>query len=356
MKVVIATPLYPPDIGGPATYAKILEDELPKKDIEVVLIKFSDVRHLPKVLRHYAYYRRVLRAARDADMILALDPVSAGLPALKAAQKLKKKFVVKIVGDYAWEQGRQRFGITEPLDTFIENKEVPLEVRVFRWIQVYVAGNADKILVPSAYLKHIVYYGWGISKEKIEVIYNAISLEHIGTLPPQIETLKPYLVWVGRLVPWKRVDGIIEAVSDSRFNLVIVGDGPERKKLEAQAASVGTRILFTGELSHADTLAVIEKAHALVLNSTYEGLSHVLIESQLLGIPAIVTRAGGNSEVVGALNQLSFEVADSFGLKNTLSDFDRMDWSLLSSLAHKNSERFSIPTMIDATSVFLKSL
>ena len=50
MKILIATPLYPPDIGGPATYAKILEDELPKQGVTVSVVSFHVVRHLPKGL------------------------------------------------------------------------------------------------------------------------------------------------------------------------------------------------------------------------------------------------------------------------------------------------------------------
>jgi hypothetical protein len=63
MKLVIATPLYPPEIGGPATYAKLLEDGLSNLGIEIKLVKFSEVRHLPKIIRHFAYYRRVLARA-----------------------------------------------------------------------------------------------------------------------------------------------------------------------------------------------------------------------------------------------------------------------------------------------------
>src|SRR3990167_6273753 len=135
MKLLIATPLYPPEIGGPATYAKLLLEGLPKKGIEVDLVKFSDVRHLPKIIRHFVYYRRVLKAARSADVVLALDPVSVGLPAMKAAKKADKPFVVKIVGDYAWEQGQQRFGITQNLDEFVKTKNVSLQVHVLRRIQ-----------------------------------------------------------------------------------------------------------------------------------------------------------------------------------------------------------------------------
>ena len=135
MKLVIATPLYPPEIGGPATYAKLLQEGLPTKDIEVELVKFCDVRHLPKLVRHYAYYRRVLKAARAADAVLALDPVSVGLPAMWAAKSAGKPFVVKIVGDYAWEQGQQRFAVTQSLDQFVTTIDAPFFVRMLRRIQ-----------------------------------------------------------------------------------------------------------------------------------------------------------------------------------------------------------------------------
>ena len=48
----------------------------------------------------------------------ALDPVSVGLPASLAALVLGKKFILRVAGDYAWEQGRQRFGVTDELDEF----------------------------------------------------------------------------------------------------------------------------------------------------------------------------------------------------------------------------------------------
>jgi glycosyltransferase involved in cell wall biosynthesis len=242
MKLVIAAPLYPPEIGGPATYAKILSEGLPAKGIEIQLVKFSEVRHLPKIIRHYAYYRRVLRAARRADIVLALDPVSVGLPALRAAKRAGKPFVVKIVGDYAWEQGQQRFGVTQDLDDFVKNEQKSFFVRRLQKIQTQVTKSATRVIVPSEYLKKIVMT-WGspsqgsggpsIPSEKIEVIYNAVSIEPIGKLPENVMKLsRPFVVSVGRLVPWKRFEGVIDAVAQvPQFSLVIVGDGPEFQSL-----------------------------------------------------------------------------------------------------------------------------
>ena len=252
MKLIIATPLYPPEIGGPATYAKLLFEGLPLMHpvgypdaggIEVELVKFSEVRHLPKLIRHYVYYRRALKAARGANAVLALDPVSVGLPAMKAAQKAGKPFVVKIVGDYAWEQGRQRFGVMQNLDEFVKTRQDSLQVRILQSIQTRVAWRAHRVLVPSEYLKGVVA-AWGIPSEKIQVIYNAVPLVPLGTIPPTVAALpRPLVVTAGRLVPWKHIDGIIDAVAKLRnegslTSLTIVGDGPERPRRCRRAAIV----------------------------------------------------------------------------------------------------------------------
>jgi len=365
MKLVIATPLYPPEIGGPATYAKLLEEGLPGKGIEVELVKFSEVRHLPKLVRHYAYYRRVLRAARRADIVLALDPVSVGLPAMWAARRAGKPFAVKIVGDYAWEQGQQRFGVTEKLDEFVRNERVPFPVRLLRRIQTRVARSATRVIVPSEYLKGIVA-AWGAPGGNIEVIYNAVRLEELGTVPEAVAGLpRPLIVTAGRLVPWKGMDGVINAVAElhnqgSLTSLVVIGDGPERVALARHArARLSGRSILTGMLSHRDTLATIWSADAFVLNSSYEGLSHLLIEAQALGVPTVATRVGGNPEVLtdgedGLLIPAGDTPALTSALARVLDDEELR--ARLSARAKESMKRFSVDTMLSRTSAVLLEL
>ena len=363
MKLVIATPLYPPEIGGPATYVKILEEGLPTHNIDVEVVKFSDVRHLPKIIRHYAYYRRVLKAARHADAVLALDPVSVGLPAMCAAKKAGKPFVVKIVGDYAWEQGQQRFGISQTLDEFVKTSRTPFPVHALRWIQSRVARSAVQIIVPSEYLKGLVTV-WGIPTDKIQVIYNAVLTDSIGMVPEAMNKLpQPLVVSVGRLVPWKGMDRLIDGIwsarrEESNASLVIVGDGPERTNLEQYATKMlKENYLFTGELSHADALAVIQKADIFVLNSSYEGLSHVLIEALKLGSSIITTNAGGNSEVIMKGDGIIINVGDERFLASSLKSLidHKEERVRLSIAARKSGQRFSPTVMLNATAVFLKS-
>jgi glycosyltransferase involved in cell wall biosynthesis len=276
MRLVIATPLYPPEPGGPATYTTLLEEGLPAHGIQPVVVKFADVRHLPKFLRHFAYYQRVRNAAKNADAVLALDPVSVGLPALQAAKSAKKPFFVKIVGDYAWEQGTQRFGVKDDLDTFVKNKKVPVAVKALRDIETKVARAAVRVIVPSVYLKRIVT-AWGIAKEKIEVIHNGIEIPaSIGEL--EKEPGEFLIVSAGRRVPWKGFEAI--------------------ERIATKYKGEGWRAFIASGLSRAEVLSHIRSADVFVLNSEYEGLSHVLIEAMMLGTPVIVTSAGGNTELV----------------------------------------------------------
>ncbi|MDB5189513.1 MAG: hypothetical protein JWL82_470 [Parcubacteria group bacterium] len=365
MRLLVATPLYPPDSGGPATYAKALVEGLPGMGIEVVLVSFSDVRHLPKLIRHLAYFWNVLLASRGTDLILALDPVSVGLPTSIAAFFARKTFVVKVVGDYAWEQGRERFGLWLPLDEFVRTSHIPFPVYLFRVVQTFVAGRAHTIIVPSNYLKRIVTV-WGIQPDHIVVIVNAEPSEAPGVVPVSVASaLTPRIVTSGRLVPWKGMQGVIAAMITVRESipnaeLIIIGDGPDRDTLERYAqVRIGSGYVFTGSIPHAEALAVMQTADVFVLNSTYEGLSHILLEALSLGKAIVATNAGGNPEViqheengllisVGDPEQLSASILSI--LKNT-SLRSRLEIS-----ARESSKCYSVQNMLTATSELLASL
>jgi glycosyltransferase involved in cell wall biosynthesis len=365
MKIVIATPLYPPEIGGPATYAKLLEEGLPEKGITVELVKFSEVRHLPKVVRHIAYFWRLRRALRDADAILALDPVSVGLPACAAAQFAKKPLVVKIVGDYAWEQGRQHFGITTTLDEFVRERRVPDRVAIFRRIQTYVASHAKQVIVPSQYLENVVAQ-WGIPRDKIKIIHNAVPLGEPGVVPKAAHRLpRPLVVTAGRLVPWKGIEGVIDAIAGLReqgmpVSLVVAGDGPERARLIGYAEyKLKGEYLFTSALAHPDMLALLKSADVFVLNSLYEGLSHILIEALMLGVPTVATRVGGNAELItDEENGLLVSPGDDSALTNALARTlsDKKLRAHLSLHAKESANRFSVPIMLETTAHLLQKL
>lgn len=307
MKLLIATGIYPPSVGGPATYSKLLKEELPKLGVDVEVISFDSVRHLPKGISHLRYFLKLIKSAPFADVIYAQDPVSVGLPALLAAVFLRKRFALKVVGDYAWEQGTARYGVTTTLDEFSkENRGYRFFVRVLKTIEALVARSADVIIVPSKYLKKIVS-NWGIRKEKIVVVNNAFTGESFGSkdVTPHAASEEKVIVSAGRLVRWKGFVTVISLIPKllrhfPGLRLIIAGDGPERAKLEDDVRHLGlqSNVYFTGNVPQEKLFKYIANADVFVLNTSYEGFSHVLLEVMAVGTPIVTTGIGGNPEIV----------------------------------------------------------
>jgi glycosyltransferase involved in cell wall biosynthesis len=94
---------------------------------------------------------------------------------------------------------------------------------------------------------------------------------------------------------------LIEALAESdEMGLVIIGDGPERDGLEKLAHSrhVTNRAYFAGQRSKEETLSLMTACDVFVLNSTYEGFPHVVLEAMSVGLPVVATAVGGTPEIV----------------------------------------------------------
>jgi glycosyltransferase involved in cell wall biosynthesis len=309
LKLIVATGLYAGDIGGPATYALMLEDELPKLGIETVIVPFGWVRHYPKIIRHLVYAYKLWCESKGGHIIYALDPVSVGLPALVVSRLLRLPFMIRLGGDYAWEQGRNRFGVTVTLDEFIKPTSTrSLPVRLLSFVQAFVTTRAIRVIAPSEYLKSVIA-SWGVSPAKITVIYSALSsLEVEGTkeeLRTQLEYTYPTIISAGRLVPWKGFSALLRVVARLKekypdVSLVIAGDGPLESELKAEAVALDIQlnVRFVGRISKEALGACVKAADVFVLNTAYEGLSHQLIETMDLGTPIVTTPAGGNPELI----------------------------------------------------------
>ncbi len=308
MRILIATGLYPPDIGGPATYTKFLERHLPQHGIEYDVVSFSHVRKYPRGIRHLVYLWRLLQKGRKADGIYALDTVSVGLPAMLASFVLRKKFFLRVPGDYAWEQGQQRFGITDTLDTFLAKKEKPIMVKMLAWLQTRVALRATRVVVPSEYMKTVVA-SWGVTSENVVRIYSALNPIVIGESRDALRTRYGYsgftIITAARLTPWKGIEALITVTTKLRglhndMTLEIVGDGEERDHLTSHIEKLhaGEYVHMRGQVTKKELAERIKAADVFVLNTSYEGLSHQLLEVMEIGIPIITTPVGGNSELI----------------------------------------------------------
>ena len=298
-KILICTGIFPPEVGGPATYSKIVAEELVKRGHHVRVLTYSDkpqkdnysfpviriLRSGFKPLHYLKYFLAVQRYGMKADVLYAQDPVSAGYPTYLAARILKKPFAVKITGDYSWEQAHGR-GLTEKMiDDFQTLKDYPPKVRRMRDIQIHVAKSADAVIVPSEYLKRLVM-GWGVKEKNIAVIYNAVEMPEVKLTKDEarqklgVKESNFLIVSSGRNVPWKGFE-FLRKVND---------------KLESTNPDIILKMIYDAPRS--ELHENIRAADVYVLNTGYEGLSNTLVEVLRLGTPIITTNVGGNPEII----------------------------------------------------------
>jgi glycosyltransferase involved in cell wall biosynthesis len=310
-KVLIVSPIFPPDIGGPSSYIKGLVENKPTSlDLQIVAfcsktpIKILDNQQILttngiSLTRQLALLTHLLPTTRKAYVIYSQGTVTVGYACIKHNRILKKRLILKFVGDEIWENYRKNPKNTDALEEFYDKQKG--ESRLLK-IHRDVLLAADAIVTPSQYLKDFLVKYHQVNDSKIHIIPNPIEIKN----PIKYQKIKNQLVVVGRLVPWKHVDQVIRAVDNARnssnndYKLVIVGDGPEIKRINkvVQELHANDWATFMGSLAKADTYRVIGESHKLILYSSYEGMSHSIIESWRLGTPVIVSSIKANTMLV----------------------------------------------------------
>jgi len=227
----------------------------------------------------------------------------------------------------------------------------------------------DKIIVVSEKVKEF-YVKRGISEDKIEVVYNGISLSSPSLpsyhLPGGTEEnvkvefgIRPedkVLAVIGRLVEQKGHRYLFEALHllDGRYKLkvLVVGDGPQREQLVSMARQLGMedKVVFTG--LRKDVNDILPAVDMLVMPSLREGLPMVLLEAMAAGVPVVATKVGGVPEIIeDGKNGLIVEPANVDMLKTAISEI--LDNDLLRKKIIDNGwkevERFSLTNMLNDT-------
>lgn len=315
MKIVLATPLYPPEIGGPATYIKELAYKL-KDDHEITIVAYASTsedipgttlltisKRRPLPVRLIKFTWVLFKAARSADVIYVQNAVAAGLPAAIVGLLLRKPVVLKFVGDEAWERATQLRQTTKQLEDFLAAPEGGMRIRLVMFLQGWVLRHVHTVTTPSAYLCDAIIRTYRVPQNSAVVNYNAA--EKTEALPFSAQPVRHQIVATARLVEWKGIDGIIRAVALLKkefpdVRLVVAGDGPEEESLKKLARDMHVEdcVTFLGRVSRAETWHIRKSSEVYVLNSTYEGLPHTALTSFAAEIPMVATNIPGTNEAV----------------------------------------------------------
>lgn len=371
-RLLIASGIFHPEAGGPATYLHELLPALQAQGWEIQVITYGDGastgypypltriprRSLPLRLAHYARAARPLLRWADLVYVHTLGlPLSGG-----SAPR-----VLKIVGDQAWERAIRRGWIapTEDIDDFQISAYGPV-TGLQRAARSREVRSMDRVIVPSNYLKRMVV-GWDVNPARVRVIYNALPADTPTSALSPTEARAhlglgdgPLLLTAARLHPWKGVDHLIAALEHTpAVRLLVAGDGPMRAPLESQAMRLGVhhRVTFLGHVPREQLARYRKAADYMVLYSGYEGLSHTLLESLREGTPVIASDKGGNPEVVNHdVNGLLVPYVDVEALIATLRQaFQPGKRDALAANASVGSDRFEFAHMVDETEMALRA-
>lgn len=310
-RILLVTDIFPPDIGGPASFISDLAHALSVRGHPVTVFCLSETaiysgdNALPftvmRTRRGSDYQTAALIHLRLARAVAAHDVIfSNGLERFtrRVCAWLRKPYVLKVVGDIAWE-GAVNTGLTGlTIDAFQQaDHTANIAKRVHQ--RKRFACSARFVITPSAYLRRIVI-GWGVPPERVHTVLNGVRLDRIPAQTPQPRGEDPlHLIYVGRLVSWKGVEHLLAALYGlDGVHLTVVGDGPLAESLAAQVKAHALPVTFRGRLSREQTLKAMSAAHVLVLVSSYEGLSHTLIEAGAVGLARIASDSGGNPETI----------------------------------------------------------
>jgi glycosyltransferase involved in cell wall biosynthesis len=174
------------------------------------------------------------------------------------------------------------------------------------YVETY--NKADKILAGSTYTLNLVKELFSISDQRIELFYeNGISQDFLQSAKAaKKEGDKINLLFVGRLVPYKCPDILVESIGkldpaiQSKIHLTIVGDGSEKNSLEnrVKELNLGEIVSFAGGVTQQETLDYYKKADIFCFPSVREFGGAVVLEAMACGLPCIVANNGGIGEYV----------------------------------------------------------
>lgn len=176
------------------------------------------------------------------------------------------------------------------------------EVRRFPLNVLSKLPNVKHTVFVCAALANYFEKKYWFPKRKITVLYNSSQCRKLPALKPKDKMLR--IGFIGRVVKLKRIQYLIAVASHLKtqgienFEIMVVGDGPEREQLEAIAkeSQLGDQVKFLG--FRTDIEQLYNQFDLFVLPSEEEALSLALIDAGMCGLPAVAFEVGGNSEII----------------------------------------------------------
>jgi hypothetical protein len=271
MKILIATGIYPPDIGGPSEYAKNLGDVWRKSGHSVKIATFSRFNFLPTGLRHLVFFFYILPSVLTSDFILILDTFSAALPTVIASLIFGKETILRTGGDFLWEGYVERTNDMVLLREFYTKGENKLsqKEKITKRLISFVLRNVSAIAWTTEWQKNIFVDPYNLSDQKHAIIENYYG-EKIESFPPNEKNF----IAGSRPLKWK--------------NLAMLKEIFNSEKIKSSGA-----VLDVSSVLHEEFLNKISHSYAVILSSIGDIGPNTILDAIRCGKPFIVTKETG---------------------------------------------------------------
>ena len=271
---------------------------------------------------------RVIREIHQfrADVIIAQYAYFCGLIGGIAAKLSRKPFIVRAVGS----------------DLRVHSQSLMGRIAVLLTLRI-----ASGVICVS---KDLENRAQRLGAKSTVVISSPLMLPRFNKT--NVHKKERKIVSVARLIPIKGIAYLIRAMVHVKDgSLVIIGDGPERVKLESlsKRLELSDRVSFTGWVSDRSTiLDYLDQATVFVLPSLSEGLPRVLIEAMACGLPVVATNVGGVPEVVvDGVNGLLVPPRDEKALAKAIEYvFNDIDFRRRASVENVKAATEYLPSII----------
>ncbi len=198
---------------------------------------------------------------------------------------------------------------------------------------------------------------------RVNVFYNKVSKvvyppinETLFNQPLSQQTIKDTYLSFGALVPYKRIDLLVDTFNKNGKKLVIIGEGPEKKKLEKRARR---NIEFKGNLKWNEIEKEFNKTRALLFPGE-EDFGMIPLEVMAYGIPVIAYKKGGaletvleNKNDVSKSTGIFFETQSEIALNNAIHSFEEVETTFNAQYIREHAAQFSEKVFLDKFSVYV---
>lgn len=286
---------------------------------KIHFIHLNRINSLQSLIRGNIKNNRIVKqTVEQSDIVVARLPSFSGLQAVYWAKKLKKPYIVEVIG-CAWD-GYWNYGLKGKLlapGLFTITKKAILHA-------THVVYVTDKFLQTRYPTKGKSIGASNVSIDKVsdEVIKHRIkSIEKMTGETINLATAS------GIDNPLKGHQYVIEAISElnsgnRKYHYYIIGGGsPERLKGIAEKFGVNDYVHFVGQLNQKDVIKFYDKIDIYIQPSKQEGLPRALIEAMSQGCPAIGSNIAGIPELIDS--EYLFRKGSVYEIKQILSSFNK---------------------------------